>query len=143
MKKNTIKQLLAVVLCLSMAALLFGCGSKTDAVYTVGICQLVTHEALDAATQGFKDALTEEFGDKVVFDEQNAANDSNTCSTIVNGFVSDNVDLILANATPALQAAAAATADIPILGTATLPRLTSRPTCSPNGAPWRSTRTSV
>ena len=138
MKKNTIKQLLAVVLCLSMAALLFGCGSKTDAepaagaeateaaadanaddaVYTVGICQLVKHEALDAATQGFKDALTEEFGDKVVFDEQNAANDSNTCSTIVNGFVSDNVDLILANATPALQAAAAATADIPILGTA-------------------------
>ena len=88
-----------------------------DATYTVGICQLVQHEALDAATQGFKDALTEELGDKVTFDEQNAQGDSNTCSTIVNGFVSNNVDLILANATPALQAAAAGTNEIPILGT--------------------------
>ena len=86
--------------------------------YTIGICQLVQHEALDAATQGFKDAITEELGDKVTFDEQNAQGDSNTCSTIVTAFVSDNVDLILANATPALQAAAAGTTDIPILGTA-------------------------
>lgn len=85
--------------------------------YTVGICQLVQHEALDAATQGFKDALTEELGDAVVFDEQNAQNDSNTCSTIINGFVSGGVDLILANATPALQAAQAGTNEIPILGT--------------------------
>ncbi|MCI8429403.1 MAG: ABC transporter substrate-binding protein [Lachnospiraceae bacterium] len=85
--------------------------------YTVGICQLVQHEALDAATQGFKDALTEELGDAVVFDEQNAQNDSNTCSTIINGFVSSDVDLILANATPALQAAQAGTNEIPILGT--------------------------
>ena len=86
-------------------------------VYTVGICQLVQHVALDAATQGFKDALTEALGDKVVFVEQNAAGDIPTCSTIVNGFVSDGVDLILANATPALQAAVAATDSIPILGT--------------------------
>lgn len=85
--------------------------------YTVGICQLVQHEALDAATQGFKDALTEALGDAVVFDEQNAQNDSNTCSTIINGFVSGGVDLILANATPALQAAQAGTNEIPILGT--------------------------
>ena len=85
--------------------------------FTVGICQLVQHEALDAATQGFKDALTEEFGDSVTFDEQNAQGDSNTCSTIINSFVSDNVDLILANATPALQAAQAGTNEIPILGT--------------------------
>ena len=85
--------------------------------YVVGICQLVQHPALDAATQGFKDALTEKLGVQVTFDEQNAAGDSNTCSTIVNSFVSKNVDLILANATPALQAAAAATLDIPILGT--------------------------
>lgn len=85
--------------------------------FTVGICQLVQHEALDAATQGFKDALTEEFGDRVTFDEQNAQGDSNTCSTIVNGFVSNGVNLILANATPALQAAAAGTNEIPILGT--------------------------
>lgn len=76
------------------------------------------HVALDAATQGFKDALTEALGDKVQFVEQNAANDIPTCATIVNGFVSDGVDLILANATPALQAAVAATDSIPILGTA-------------------------
>ena len=56
--------------------------------YTVGICQLVQHDALDAATQGFKDALTEELGDAVTFDEQNAQGDSNTCSTIINSFVS-------------------------------------------------------
>ena len=76
------------------------------------------HEALDAATQGFKDEVTKELGeDAVTFDEQNAQGDSNTCSTIINSFVSNNVDLILANATPALQAAAAGTSDIPILGT--------------------------
>ena len=86
-------------------------------VYVVGICQLVQHDALDAATQGFKDALTEELGSNVTFDEQNAQGDSNTCSTIINSFVSNDVDLILANATPALQAAAAGTNTIPILGT--------------------------
>ena len=85
--------------------------------YTVGICQLVQHPALDAATQGFKDALTEKLGDSVTFDEQNAAGDSATCSTICNQFVSSNYDLIMANATPALQAAVSATSDIPILGT--------------------------
>ena len=115
---------LALVMCFAMAA----CGTPaveetpTDATeaattYHVGICQLVQHVALDAATQGFKDALTEALGDAVTFDEQNAQGDSNTCSTIVNSFVSNNVDLILANATPALQAAAAATDSIPILGT--------------------------
>lgn len=85
--------------------------------YTVGILQLVQHEALDAATQGFEDALTEKLGDKVTFDLKNAQGDSNTCSTIANGFVASNMDLIMANATTALQAAAAATADIPVLGT--------------------------
>ena len=85
--------------------------------FNVGICQLVQHEALDAATQGFKDALKAEFGDSVTFDEQNAQGDSNTCATIINSFVSNNVDLILANATPALQAAATGTTEIPILGT--------------------------
>ena len=88
-----------------------------DTVYTVGICQLVQHVALDAATQGFQDALTELLGDKVVFDLQNAAGDSATCATIANQFVSSNVDLIMANATPALLAAAAATNETPILGT--------------------------
>lgn len=90
----------------------------SEGAYTVGICQLVQHEALDAATEGFMDGLNEELGEgTVTFDVQNAQNDSNTCSTIVNGFVSGNVDLILANATPALQAAQAATSEIPILGT--------------------------
>ena len=73
--------------------------------------------ALDAATQGFQDALTDKLGDAVKFDVQNASGDSNTCSTIVNTFISNGVDLIMANATPALQAAVAATGDIPILGT--------------------------
>ncbi|MDY4774005.1 MAG: ABC transporter substrate-binding protein [Gemmiger sp.] len=87
-------------------------------VYNIGICQLVQHEALDAATQGFKDALAEKLGaDNVKFDEQNASGDSANCTTIVSGFVSTGVDLILANATAPLQAAAQATADIPVLGT--------------------------
>ncbi|MDD5937669.1 MAG: ABC transporter substrate-binding protein [Clostridiales bacterium] len=91
--------------------------AESGKTYTVGICQLVQHEALDAATQGFKDALTEELGDSVKFDEQNASGDAPTCATIVNGFVSDGVDLILANATAPLQAAASATDSIPVLGT--------------------------
>lgn len=86
--------------------------------YTVGICQLVQHDALDAATQGFMDAITDALGeDAVTFDLQNAQGDSNTCSTIINSFVSNDVDLILANATAALQAAQAGTNEIPILGT--------------------------
>ena len=114
------KKLLSAVMALTLAAAtcvsLSGCGKKS-AKYTVGICQLVQHEALDAATKGFKDALKEKSGDDVEFDEQNAANDSATCATIANQFVSNKVDLIMANATPALQAAAAATADIPIVAT--------------------------
>ena len=86
-------------------------------VFNVGICQLVQHPALDAATQGFKDALTEKLGDAVTFNEQNASGDAATCSVICNQFVSDEVDLIMANATAALQAAASATNVIPILGT--------------------------
>lgn len=114
------KKILAAVTALSLAAAtcvsLSGCGKKS-AKYTVGICQLVQHDALDAATKGFKDALKEKLGDDVEFDEQNAANDSATCTTIANQFVSNKVDLIMANATPALQAAAAATADIPVVAT--------------------------
>ena len=91
--------------------------SADGASYKVGICQLVQHVALDAATEGFKDALTEALGDQVTFDEQNAQGDSNTCSTIINSFVSEGTDLILANATAALQAAQAGTSDIPVLGT--------------------------
>jgi putative ABC transport system substrate-binding protein len=85
--------------------------------FKVGVCQLVQHEALDAATQGFEDTLKKEYGDNVEIDVQNAQGDSATCATIVNGFVSNQYDLILANATPALQAAQSATTTIPILGT--------------------------
>ena len=139
MKKKILALLLAVFMVVSLAA----CGgdagqggsapADTDQnapaapaestapagkVYTVGISQYVTHDALDAATNGFNDAMNDQFGeDGWKPDLQNAAEDPATCSTIANAFVSQNVDLIMANATPALQAAAAATGDIPILGT--------------------------
>lgn len=131
------KKIISIMLALCLAAALAGCGGAAGstpaastpagdpaegapadgASYTVGICQLVQHDALDAATEGFKDALTEALGSAVTFDEQNASGDAPTCTTIVNGFVSGGVDLILANATSPLQAAAAATSEIPILGT--------------------------
>ena len=112
------KKVIAIVLAVMMLCAVTACGGESaDDTYTVGICQLVQHPALDAATQGFKDALTEALGDKVKFEEGNASNDSASCATIVNGFVSGGVDLILANATPALQAAASATDSIPVLGT--------------------------
>lgn len=107
---------------------LAGCGStgtKTTETstaadgktYNIGLCQLVQHVALDAATEGFQDVLKEKLGDSVSFDLQNASGDSATCATIVSQFVSNGYDLIFANATPALQAAKSATGDIPIIGT--------------------------
>ena len=118
MKKKLISILLAACLLLALAA----CGGNNgggaqDKTYVVGVCQLVQHDALDAATRGFEEALKAELGDAVEIRVQNASNDIPTCSTIVSGFVADGVDLIMANATPALQAAAAATQEIPILGT--------------------------
>ena len=94
-----------------------GDAQPTAQTYSVGICQLVQHVALDAATLGFVDALNEALPGQVKIDNQNASNDIPMCSTIINQFVAADVDLILANATPALQAATAATVDIPILGT--------------------------
>ena len=132
------KKLLALVLAAAMTLSLASCGgSKTEtpstgsdnssassdnssaegATYKVGICQLVQHPALDAATQGFIDALNEALPGQVEFENKNASGEGNNCGTIVNGFVSEGVDLIMANATAALTAAASATADIPILGT--------------------------
>ena len=130
MKKRLLAALMAGAMALSMTA----CGSSSDGEetqsggdgtatagsYTVGIVQLQQHVALDAATQGFQDKLTELIeadGGSVKFDYDNASGDSANCTTIVNGFVSSGVDLIMANATAALQAAQSATADIPILGT--------------------------
>lgn len=142
MKKMS--RILCLALALVMLLALAACGKKaapdaveptdaaepTDAVeptdapaepagtYLVGICQLAPHPALDQATQGFKDALVEALGDAVSFDEGNAGGEAANCTTIVDGFISENVDLMLANATPALTAAASATDTIPVLGTA-------------------------
>ena len=119
---NKALRLITVLLVCAMSIGLAACTSgtqkeKAGQSFTVGISQLIQHAALDAATAGFKDALTEELGDRVYFDFQNAQGDPNTCASIANGFVASKVDLIMANATAALQAAATATADIPILGT--------------------------
>jgi len=110
--KKLFSVLTAILMCLTLCT-----PAIAEEAYTIGICQLVQHPALDAATQGFMDALTAKLGDNVKFDLQNASGDSATCITIVNSFISSNVDLIMANATPALQAAQAGTEDIPILGT--------------------------
>ncbi len=116
------KKILAVVLAAVMVFALAACGEKEPEKkdsWTVGICQLTQHPALDKATEGFIDAVKEGLGaDKVEILNQNASGETASCTTIVNDFVSRKVDLIMANATPSLQAAAAATADIPILGTA-------------------------
>jgi len=94
-----------------------GSDAGSGVTYNVGICQLAPHPALDAATEGFIDALNALLPGQVVFDSQNAAGDTPTCATIINGFVSSGVDLIMANATAPLQAAASATDTIPVLGT--------------------------
>ena len=86
--------------------------------FNIGISQFVVHDALDTATKGFMDAVKIGLGEEnVTFDYQNAAAQIDLCTTIANTFVSHKVDLIMANATPSLQAAANATKDIPILGT--------------------------
>ena len=125
------KKLLAAAVAATMVMSLAACGSSNSTSegstsagaeegkkYSIGICQLVEHPALDAATEGFQDACKEKFGeDNVTFDVQNAQGEQTTCTTINNSFVSSDVDLILANATMSLQTAAQATGDIPILGT--------------------------
>lgn len=112
------KKVFCLILALTMVFALAACSTApAEKTYRVGIVQLAQHPALDAATQGFMDTLKEKLGDKVTFDNQNASGETANCAIIVNGFVSDNVDLIMANATPAVQAAASATATIPVLGT--------------------------
>ena len=119
------KKLIAIVLAMMLVLSLAACqpaasgGQAADAnkTYTIGICQFLPHPALDKATEGFQDAVKAALGDKVTFDLQDAAGEASTCSTIVNGFVASKVDLIMANATPAVAAAYNATDDIPILGT--------------------------
>ncbi len=119
------KKLLALTSALALSLSLTACGGSEPStnesgatIYNVGMVQLVQHGALDSATQGFQETLADLLPGQVKFNYQNASGDVPTCATIVNQFVSSNVDLILANATPALQASAAATIDIPVLGTA-------------------------
>lgn len=114
--KKLIAMVLAAVMVLAMASAAPAAKAE-EKTYTVGICQLVQHAALDAATEGFMAALTEKLGDSVKFDLQNAQGEPATCSTIVTGFVANEYDLIMANATPALLAAVSATDTIPVLGT--------------------------
>lgn len=130
------KKILALICVLAMMFALCACGNSSAPAesqapseneapaeapagesYSIGICQLVQHPALDEATRGFQEALIDKLGDNVDFNYQNAAGDAATCATICTQFVSDEVDLIMANATAALQAASSATNEIPILGT--------------------------
>ena len=121
MKKTSVKVITIVLALVLICGTLAACGGNngtTTEKYKIDVIQLMEHVALDAATECFKHAVIDELGEENVdFDIQNGQGDPQTCSTIANQFVSNNVDLILANATPALQSAAAATADIPILGT--------------------------
>jgi len=112
------KKLLALLCALALVFALCACGSSgSNKVYNVGVCQLVQHPALDQATNGFVDTLKDKLGDKVNITVQNGAGDQPSCATIASQFVSDGVDLIMANATPALIASASATDKIPVLGT--------------------------
>lgn len=119
--KKVLSIVMALVLCAGACLSLASCGGNGGADYTVGICQLMEHESLDKATQGFIDSLTAELekaGKTVEFDPQ-VAGEANLCTTVVNTFTAKGVDLIMANATPALLAAANATttSQIPVLGT--------------------------
>lgn len=131
------KRVLSLILAAALAAMT-GCGTvggekndsgekkevqtsseaKEDGVFKIGICQQLEHQALDSATEGFQDALKEKLGEEnVEFDYQNAQGEQTNCASIATKFVNSDVDLIMANATTALQACSAATADIPIVGT--------------------------
>ncbi|MDD6810746.1 MAG: ABC transporter substrate-binding protein [Lachnospiraceae bacterium] len=117
MKKTVSLAILAMLVCGLTA-----CGNQEkvkedDGKYHVGLCQWVEHAALDEATMGFQDALTDKLGDEVVFDVQVAQGNTQDCQEILNGFVSDNMDLIMANATSALISASQATNTIPIVAT--------------------------
>ena len=129
---------IAAMMVLSMT--MTGCGGSGDSAdggkYRVGIVQQLEHPALDAASLGFQEKLIELTDGNVAFDYQNAQGEQTNCTTIATKFVSDGVDLIMANATTALQSAAAATADIPIVGTSVTDYVTAGVVDS-NEAPGR------
>ena len=91
--------------------------STTGTTYKIGVLQLTEHAALDASNEGFVAAL-DDAGIDYEIDQQNAQNDQSACQTIASKLVNDGDDLILAIGTPAAQAVAGATSDIPIIGTA-------------------------
>ncbi|MBQ7859021.1 MAG: ABC transporter substrate-binding protein [Faecalibacterium sp.] len=117
--KKLVSLVLALAMSVSVCLTLTACGGEKAADYTVGVCQLMEHESLDKATEGFTAALTaalKEAGKTVEFDTQ-VAGEADLCTTVINTFTAKKVDLIMANATPALLAAANATTTIPVLGT--------------------------
>ena len=132
MEETNMKKIISLTIAvLMLVSMLAGCGSSAstpnetataDAAskeFTVGICQLMVHDSLDQATQGFIEALTAEVeasGNTVKIDTQ-VAGEAGLCTTVINTFTAKKVDLIMANATPALLAAANATTTIPVLGT--------------------------
>ncbi|MBQ7147824.1 MAG: ABC transporter substrate-binding protein [Pseudobutyrivibrio sp.] len=150
------KKLLSVIMASALALSLVACGTDSAAqkeadsapepaaeetvvsdeakTYNVGVIQLVQHPALDAATEGFEKALKDKLGDSVTVTIENASGDNSTCATIANSFVSDNVDLIMANATPALQASETATSTIPIVATSITDYATALDISDWNGA---------
>lgn len=103
------------------AAMLLGsataCGGGGE-TYEIGICRFADHESLSAATEGFREVLTEKLGGKVKITVENAGGDRDAVNSICEGFAGDGVDLIMANATAALTAAANATEEIPVIGVA-------------------------
>ena len=121
LEEKNMKKITSIIMAIVMVAALFltGCGAADDGVYNIGVCQLMVHDSLDQATQGFVDAVTAEMkaaGKEVKIDVQ-VAGEANLCTTVINTFTAKKVDLIMANATPALTAAATATTTIPVLGT--------------------------
>ena len=119
---KTFLKFISVFTVLSMMVLsVVGCGKSgeksSDKEYKIGVIQYVQHEALDASHKGFVDALDDK-GIKYTLDDQNAAGEASSCQTIAETLVNNNNDLIFAIATPAAQAVAGVTEDIPIVVTA-------------------------
>ena len=122
--------LVALLLAVAVAGVLAGCGSSsssssspsasadTTKAYKIGITQIVTHPALDAAVAGFKAALLEKGYTNVSYDMQNAEGDMATTASIAQKFAGDNLDLILGVATPTTQAVVKADKTAPIVFTA-------------------------
>lgn len=119
--KTTVKKTFSLILSALLIITLFSsCTDKSgitdSAEYFIGICQFAEHTALDSATKGFEDAVTEKLGDKVKLFVKNASGEKLNAASICSGYASENVDLIFANSTNALAAAAEATSTIPVVG---------------------------